>query len=175
MKSFKDSPETNMIGEKVSKASERIEACGAIDELQSIAGLARAETKDEEIRAILKGIQEDLFAAGAAIADPDGKLGVAITADHVKRLEDIIAKAEKELEPLDHFILTGGSREAALLDVCRTAARRAERSIVRLMEKEKINAEVFRYINRLSDVFFALSRLANKRAGIAEEKWIPRK
>lgn len=175
MKAFKDSPETNLAGGKTSKTSARVEAYGTIDELQSFAGLARSRAKDEEIKHILKEIQEDLFTIGAELADTQYKLKVKISAENVKKLEYIIEKSEKELEPLTHFILAGGAPEAALLDACRTVARRAERNILRLMEKEQINGEVFRYINRLSDVFFALSRLANKRAGEKEEKWVPKK
>ncbi len=175
MKAFRDSAETNIVGGKALKTSERVEAYGTVDELQSAAGLARSSSKDKEIHDILKGIQEDLFTIGAELADPEGRMKVAIAAGDVKKLEGIIAKAEKELEPLAHFILTSGTQEAALLDVCRTVARRAERNILRLREKEEISNEVFRYINRLSDVFFALSRLANKRAGEKEEQWMPRK
>jgi cob(I)alamin adenosyltransferase len=167
MKIYKDSEETNLVDGKMKKTSLRAEAIGNVDEIQALTGLARS-TSSSEVNPILKDIQEDLWSIGADLAGAK-KL---VTEKNVKKLEDMIKKIEEELTPLTNFILSGGTETAAALEICRTVTRRAERSILRLKETEEVNNEVFRYINRLSDVFFALSRLENKRANIDEDKWV---
>ncbi|MBS3053285.1 MAG: cob(I)yrinic acid a,c-diamide adenosyltransferase [Candidatus Aenigmarchaeota archaeon] len=129
---------------------------------------------EDEIKNILKEVQRDLFVAGADVATPFDitEKHQRISHDDVKRLEDHISRLENELEPLNRFILPGGSREAAVLHICRTICRRAERSIVALKAHEELNNYVFVYINRLSDLFFVLARAANKRKGAKDEEWL---
>jgi len=169
MKNFQDSDDTSLLGGKAKKTSLRIDAIGALDELNAAVGVARAAINDKEINVILTGISETIFRAGADLASLSGE-GM-ITPSDIMTLEDVIKKAEAELPPLQNFILPGQSKDDALLHSCRASARKAERTFLKLAEKETANREVFRYLNRLSDVFFALARLANKRAGIEEHKW----
>ena len=89
----------------------------------------------------------------------------------VERLENIIDSCSEELEPLENFILPGGSSVAAIFHICRTICRRAERNIVDLSEEDEVNEEIITYLNRLSDLFFILARLSNKILGIEDVKW----
>ena len=172
MKIYKDSDETDIIGNKIMKTSEKIEVIGTIDELNSFTGFAKSLSSDEEIKKILKKIQTNLWEMSADMTDFNREKNVTITSDDVTYLENLITKIEKELEPLKNFILGFENKEASILDICRVIARRTERKILKLKEKEEINNEIFRYVNRLSDVFFVLSRLSNKRKGNSEEKWM---
>lgn len=172
MKSFRDSHETATMKGMEKKTSLRIEAVGAVDELDAFAGAAHACCTDKSIKEELKDIQRDLRSILSELAGAP----VEITAGNVKKLDAIIEKTEKSLPPLRNFILTWNSREATTLNVCRTVARRAERRLLAFAEAGMpkdlpINNESFRYLNRLSDVFFALARLAEKNAGFGEEKW----
>ncbi|MBI4019503.1 MAG: cob(I)yrinic acid a,c-diamide adenosyltransferase [Candidatus Aenigmarchaeota archaeon] len=169
MKNFQDSDDTSLVGGETKKTSLRIDAIGALDELNASVGLARAAINDKELKATLTRISETIFSAGADLASLSGK-GMITPSDIVK-LEDAMKKAEAELPPLQNFILPGQTQDDALLHSCRASARKAERAFLRLSEKETTNREVFRYLNRLSDLFFALARLVNKRAGIEEHKW----
>ncbi len=174
IKTYKDSVKTNLHqGGDVSKSSGIVEAIGTIDELNAFAGMAKTKITDNEIRELLAQIQHDLFRAGADLATPLGRdvKSKRLAPEDVKRLEDIIAKCESGLEPLKSFILPGGTEASASLHMCRTVCRRAERVLAGLNEQGEINPEAFRYVNRLSDVFFALARLANRRAGVEEESW----
>jgi len=161
-------------GERVRKDDLRVEAYGTIDELDSVLGEAKHWLKRDDCRRIVEEVQRDLFVAGADVATPFDitEKHQRISHDDVKRLEDHISRLENELEPLDRFILPGGSREAAVLHICRTICRRAERSIVALKAHEELNNYVFVYINRLSDLFFVLARAANKRKGAKDEEWL---
>ncbi len=173
MKIFQDKEETSLYGRRTRKDSVRIGVIGTLDELNSFAGLAASRFDGGEIKQILKEVQRDLFVAGADVATPFDitEKHQRISHDDVKRLEDYISRLESELEPLNKFILPGGSREAAVLHICRTICRRAERAIVALKTHEELNNYVFVYINRLSDLFFTLARIANKRKGVEDEKW----
>jgi cob(I)alamin adenosyltransferase len=163
-------------GGRVSKACARVDAYGEVDELNSVIGLARSEPFDREVDALLEQVQSRLFDLGAELAtSPDSKveLGIALVSeDEVVRLEQAIDRAETELAPLKTFILPGGSRAAAALHLARTVCRRAERKLVALSESETIRAECLRYLNRLSDTLFVLARLANHRAGVADQPWV---
>lgn len=171
-KAYQDKEDTDLYGCRAGKDSLRVEAIGNIDELNSFAGLAVSRIEDSEMKGILKEIQSRLFATGADLATPpDAGRSERITGEDVKRLEEIIIKIESELPPLARFILPGGSEEAALLHACRTVCRRAERSLVALKKKEEINNFAFVYVNRLSDLFFALARTANRRKGVNDEEW----
>ncbi len=169
-----DRGETSLhVGPRVSKDSLRVAAYGEVDELNSFIGLARARTENDFVKETLKKIQNDLFVVGADLSTPIGLKSDAlrVAEEHVKYLENKIEDFTAQLEPLHEFILPSGSPMASLLHVCRTICRRAERSVVALKKQEAVNEEVIRYLNRLSDLFFVLSRVENKRAGVDEEYW----
>lgn len=166
-------------GQKVSKTHIRIKAFGTIDELNSFLGLAVNKTQDETTKNILLRIQNDLFDLGADLATPQKKNlryeALRIVESQYKRLENEIDEINQNIPPLDSFVLPGGSESAALLHICRTIARRAEREIASAIEiGEEISKEAFIYTNRLSDLFFVLARRANE-YGAKDIKWIPAK
>lgn len=173
MKIYQDKEETSLYGRRTRKDSVRIGVIGTLDELNSFVGLAVSIFDDGEIKQVLKEVQRNLFVAGADVATPFDitEKHERISLKEVTKVEETISRLESELEPLNKFILPGGSREAAVLHICRTICRRAERSIVALKMHEELNNYVFMYINRLSDLFFTLARIANKRKGIEDEKW----
>lgn len=172
-----DKGETGLFGgERVSKDSPRICAYGTIDELNAFIGLAATEVKDESVKSLLNDIQNKLFIIGSDLATPENektkKLNIFRTpAEYYQLLETSIDKYESELEPLKNFILPGGSKSASLLHVCRTIARRAERELVALNSTVKIGDNIIIFINRLSDLFFVLSRYENKVSGIPDTVW----
>jgi cob(I)alamin adenosyltransferase len=144
-------------GERVSKSSERIEAYGTVDELNSLAGLCRAYT--EEKKEGLEEIQNELHILQAELAnrEPDTK----VTEENINRLEEKCDYYQGECPPLRSFVLAGGSKSASHLHHARSVARRAERKIVNLDESEELREEVLAYINRLSDLFFLMARHEN--------------
>ena len=170
-----DKGETNLFGERISKNSQRIAVEGNLDELNSLIGLAMTQIKDENAKSILLQVQNDLFVIGSEIAAPEKeKVNYKIpeiTSDHVRKIEDFTNEIGNKLEPLQKFILPGGTVNAALFHTLRAVCRRTERSIVALSENEKINDEILKYCNRLSSLFFVLARLENKNSGIKEIEW----
>jgi cob(I)alamin adenosyltransferase len=165
-----DAGQTTLVnGQKVSKADPRVATYGDVDELNSVLGLVRAENNDAELDQLLGSIQNQLFVLGADLASPMEIAVPRISAENIGALEEAIDQCLEQLEPLKEFILPGGTRVASLLHMCRTIARRAERTVVALMEREEINPEAVRYLNRLSDLLFSLARLANRRSGVSEE------
>ena len=167
---------TGLLGEgRVPKDDVRIEAYGTVDELNAVLGLVRAHGVDPAIDELAAQLQEELFVAGSALADPspDGPFFNAITADHIARLETTIDALETELKPLKEFILPGGTLAAAHIHVARTVCRRAERLTVRLWRREGVNVSdaLVVYLNRLSDLLFVLARVLNRRAGVADTPW----
>ena len=178
-----DKGETALVGGKrVPKDSLRIEAYGAIDELNSIVGLARV-FNEESLDAgeahrfldeVLCRVQDELFDLGSELATPPEFFQPGmyrVSESEIERLEKLMDKCQKELEPLKSFILPGGGRVGAHLHQCRTVCRRAERDILRLSRQEQINPDVIKYINRLSDLFFVLSRWIAKQTGEQEYLW----
>lgn len=167
-------------GSRVPKNSLRVEAYGSCDEANATLGLARLHAKDNpEIDAILARIQNDLFDLGADLATPDcgKKLSwepLRIVEAQVKRLEAEIDMMNARLSPLKSFTLPGGSALAAYLHLGRTVSRRAERQMVALAAEpgEKVSAAALKYINRLSDLLFVLSRNAND-DGKTDVLWVP--
>ncbi|MCY4101529.1 MAG: cob(I)yrinic acid a,c-diamide adenosyltransferase, partial [Rhodobacteraceae bacterium] len=162
---------------RVSKTSPRVDAYGTVDELNSIVGIAvfHAEGK---IREQLQTIQNDLFDLGADLCVPETQNVNAeypplrmVTAQ-VERLESEIDQVNKDLSPLRSFILPGGTLLASYLHQCRTVARRAERLTFGLSEEELINPDTIKYLNRLSDWFFVMARVANNN-GNDDILWIP--
>lgn len=170
-----DTGETGLFaGGRVPKDGLRVEAYGAVDELNAVLGLARTVVADAELDAALARIQHDLFALGADLATPlNAATSWVVRADDAMtaRLEAELDRFETELPPLTRFILPGGTPAAAHLHLARTVCRRAERRVVRLAHAEPVNQAVLRYLNRLSDWLFVAARLANHRAGRADEPW----
>lgn len=173
-----DKGTTGVIGGRVRKDSARVEAYGTIDELNSFVGQALTlmdPAKHKEMIDDLTEIQHELFDAGSDLAlvkVPEGmEISYKINADRVARLEQWIDRYDAECPPLKRFVLPGGSPVSAALHVCRTVARRAERRVVTLAEQEPVNEEVRRYLNRLSDFFFAIARAANVRDGAGDVEY----
>src|SRR5215216_4992127 len=164
-----DKGETSLVGgERVSKASLRVETYGEVDELNSIIGLVRARLNDEAIDITLGSIQNDLFTLGSDLASTSDVKVPRIGEAFITVLEHTADQYLSELEPLKEFILPGGSEAGAVLHLARTVARRAERRVVQLAEAEEVNPLAVVYLNRLSDLLFILARVVNRRAGIAE-------
>jgi cob(I)alamin adenosyltransferase len=164
-------------GGRVPKASGRVEAYGTVDETNATIGAARAARLDEAIDAVLAHVQEDLFTVGAELAcvpGREGKLAMPLIGGaDIERLERAIDAADAACPPLTSFVLPGGSPQAAALHVSRTVCRRAERAVLAL-DDAPARHEIVVYLNRLSDLLFALARQANVIAGVADVPWRPR-
>jgi cob(I)alamin adenosyltransferase len=162
-------------GARVPKHSLRVEAFGTVDEANAAIGLARLHV-DGAADAMLARIQNDLFDLGADLCTPDGGERTAgalrIVAPQVERLEQEIDALNAALAPLNSFVLPGGTPAAAHLHLARTIVRRAERLTVALAEREPVNPEAIKYLNRLSDHLFVLSRHVNDRGG-GDVLWQP--
>jgi cob(I)alamin adenosyltransferase len=162
-------------GTRVPKQSLRVEAYGTVDEANAALGLARLHTSGDE-DAMLGRIQNELFDLGADLCTPeDGRRAAGalrVLASQVKRLETEIDGMNKELQPLTSFILAGGNAATAYLHLARTVTRRAERLVAALAAEETINPEALKYLNRLSDHLFVLSRRLNGN-GAADVLWQP--
>lgn len=158
-------------GKRISKASLRIEAIGTVDELNSVIGLVISQIPNSksQITKELIGIQKDLFGIGAALANPKSKKTNILK--RVLYFEKEIDRMTAKLPKLFNFILPGGGVAGSTLHIARTVCRRAERRIVSLSEKEKVQPEVIIYINRLSDLFLTMSRFVNFKEGKKETIW----
>jgi cob(I)alamin adenosyltransferase len=169
-----DDGTTGLIGgERVAKDNLRVTAYGEVDETNAAIGLAIAAHDDAETVKILRRIQSDLFTLGAEVATQQGKPPkLTIGESHVLQLERWIDEATAEVPPLKHFVSPGGTEAAARLHLARTVCRRAERAAVTLAQQQLVGPSVSVYLNRLSDLLFALARWANARAGVAEVPWI---
>ncbi len=162
-------------GGRVGKDDVRVEAYGTVDELNSVLGIVRAVSKNDEISEIVKEIQNLLFTLGADLATPlesENARIKRISKEDVENIERLIDKIDEKLEPLRSFILPGGTLVASFLHLARAVCRRAERRIVYLSKKEKINSQIIPFINRLSDLLFMLARYANKIEKVDDIKWI---
>lgn len=172
-----DAGETGLYGgRRVSKASERVEAYGEVDELNATLGRVRLSPFGDETDALLAAIQSQLFDLGAELASAGEKsVGIELVSDtEIEAMERAIDRAETELLPLRTFVLPGGTPLAADLHVARTVCRRAERRLVALASHEPVRGECIRYLNRLSDLLFVLARLANRRANVGDVPWVGR-
>jgi cob(I)alamin adenosyltransferase len=159
-------------GSRVAKHALRVEAYGNVDETNATIGLARLHCQGAADAALAR-IQNDLFDLGADLCRPeDGSQHLRIVEDQVLRLEQEIDRMNEELRPLSSFVLPGGTAAAANLHLARTVARRAERSVVQLAEQEAVNPAAIRYLNRLSDHLFVLSRVVNGN-GADDVLWVP--
>jgi cob(I)alamin adenosyltransferase len=161
-------------GASVSKENTRVEAYGDVDELNCAVGLAKCDCEDSELSALMNGIQNLLFQTGADLAAPSDVTShsiIRISPSDITPLERAIDRLEEELPALNNFILPGGSALSARLHLARAICRRAERRCVLLQQKETMNPEVIRLLNRLSDLLFVMARVANHRAGITDRIW----
>jgi cob(I)alamin adenosyltransferase len=164
-------------GGRVSKDHPRVEAYGEIDELNAFLGAARSIEIMPRIDEILVPIQRDLFSLGALLATPhpekvEQQLQKArLDEARIAELERAIDEGEAELDPLEAFIVPGGTPKASALHIARTVCRRAERRVIALASDVDVPPIVIRYLNRLSDLLFVLSRVANRRAGAGEVTW----
>jgi cob(I)alamin adenosyltransferase len=178
-----DNGETALVGGKrVAKDSPRVQAYGAIDELNSVVGIARVFNEEsldageahQFLDEVLCQLQDELFDLGSELATPAEffQQGMyRVSENEIARLEKLMDKCQKDLDPLTSFILPGGGRVGAYLHQCRTVCRRAEREILRLSRDEEISPEAIKYVNRLSDLFFVLSRWIAKQTGEQEYLW----
>lgn len=174
-----DIGETSLFGgRRVSKSELRIEAYGTVDELNSWIGLLRDVQTEMETKNLLKEIQDRLFTLGATLAaDPENeKLKVPdLHESDIVTLENAIDKYDEKLEPLRSFVLPGGHIYVSYCHIARTVCRRAERLAVALHHTEPLHPLIVKYLNRLSDYLFTLSRKMAKDFGAEEVKWEPRK
>jgi cob(I)alamin adenosyltransferase len=167
-----DHGDTSLIGGRVRKDNARVEAYGTIDELNAFVGQTIAGLEGDtfaDLREALLIVQHELFDCGADLAVLGSPLrGYKVTATMIERVESWIDRYEEENDPITKFILPGGTIGSSQLHICRTVCRRAERRVVKLSTVEKIHEAVPTYLNRLSDLFFTLARVVNKRSGIVD-------
>lgn len=160
-------------GKRVKKSHLRVCAYGEVDELNASLGVAIAAGSDTGMVASLTEIQGDLFVIGAELADPEGKYAIHRVGDaDVSRLEGLIDLFDDRAPALQSFVLPGGTPLAAALHLARVVCRRAERTMVALGETETVSAAMTTYMNRLSDLLFAMARAANHEAGVPDTPWI---
>tara|TARA_X000000950_G_scaffold288632_1_gene406413 strand:- start:4121 stop:4678 length:558 start_codon:yes stop_codon:yes gene_type:complete len=155
---------TSIVGSKrVKKSSLFIEAIGSVDELNAFLGLVNCYLPDKQ-KIILTNIQNDLFDLGADLATPINikKKSLRIHKSQTLNIEKEINKINTTLKPLKSFILPGGNKLSSMIHLARTISRRCEVNIVKLHQKHKVNLEILKYINRLSDFLFVLARHNNK-------------
>lgn len=164
-------------GKRLPKNDLRIEAYGTVDELNAYVGLVRDVAENQEIRALLKNIQDRLFTIGSSLAsDPTKKMKTPdLHASDIEVLEKAIDQMETELPMLKNFILPGGHTTVSFCHLARVVCRRAERLTVALNEAEGVEDVILMYLNRLSDYLFVLSRKLTKDLGAEEVAWNPRK
>jgi cob(I)alamin adenosyltransferase len=178
-----DRGETSLFGgERVRKDEPRVEAYGAVDELNAAIGVAIAELAPEsDLRERLLAVQSSLFDLGGELATRDAEARAAqgkpmprVRSEDVTALERAIDALDRELEPLRAFVLPGGTHAAAALHLARTVCRRAERRVVALAGSAAVAPVVIEYLNRLSDYLFTAARVANARQRVPESVWIGR-
>ena len=153
---------------RVSKDSLRVRAMGDVDELNSSIGVLLCEAMPEGVRTLLVEVQHQLFNLGGELSIPGFEL---LKLEAVAQLDAALEQHNAALPRLAEFILPAGSRAAALAHVCRTVARRAERTVVALGELESLNDAPRQYLNRLSDLLFVLSRVLNRMNGGDDVYW----
>ena len=172
---FGDSGETALYGgTRIGKDASRIEAIGAVDELNAHIGYAQTLIDDVDLSDLMAQIQNHLFAIGADLATPTTHTKATefrIAADFTRVMETAIDTLSEELPPLTNFILPGGCPAGAILHIARVVCRRSERRVVHLAHEEEVNSEIIRSLNRLSDLLFVLARTVNFRAEAPEPIW----
>ena len=172
-----DDGTTGLLGPgRVPKSAPRVEAYGAVDELNAVLGTVRLIEGAMAYEAELAAIQSALFEVGAELATVERARGATparVPAEAIQTLEAWIDRFETDLPALRNFILPGGGALSAQFHLARTVCRRAERRVVALASAEAVAADVVRYLNRLADLLFVMARHANHRAGIADVEWHP--
>jgi len=173
-----DKGDTGLIdGSRISKSDLRILAYGEVDEANSHIGLIISNFEKnsifDDVKKILLNVQQDLFVLGAELANPNTLKddNMLVKREMISTIEKYIDNFDSELAPISNFILPGGSIESSLLHICRTVVRRAETSAVALAKEQKINQEILTYLNRISDLFFVLARVTNKRQKRSDIPW----
>jgi cob(I)alamin adenosyltransferase len=173
-----DKGDTGLIdGSRISKSDLRIIAYGEVDEANSHIGLIISNIEKnsifDDVKKILLDVQQDLFVLGAELANPNTLKddNMLVKREMISTIEKYIDNFESELAPISNFILPGGSIESSLIHICRTVVRRAETSAVALAKEHKINQEILTYLNRISDLFFVLARVTNKRQKRNDIPW----
>lgn len=176
-----DGGETHLVGGKrVRKSSKRVSVTGEIDELNCVLGWVVALANNDESTEIatqLSDIQSELFDLGAHTSSIPGEkyaAALTITSEDVERLEKSIDEFVKDLPELKSFILPGGNELISAIHLARAVCRRAERCLVGLLDEEKVDNLALQYLNRLSDLLFAMARFECKRSGLAEILWKPK-
>ncbi|NNE58630.1 MAG: cob(I)yrinic acid a,c-diamide adenosyltransferase [Hellea sp.] len=166
-------------GSRLSKASARVRAYGDVDETNAVIGLAKLHIKARSLQDMLSRIQNDLFDLGADLATPlpaegqsDSEYALRMIPAQSKRLETELDELNADLEPLDSFVLPGGSAAASYLHQARTVCRRAERVVVEMIAVDAVNPDALVYLNRLSDFLFVAARWCNDK-GKNDVKWVP--
>ena len=156
----------------IQKDDPRIEALGAVDELNSIIGVTLSLVNDKELQEVLMKIQHDLFQVGADLAGSalEKKALPRITPTHIQEIEQAIDRIEEKLEAPTKFILPGGTQSSSFLHLCRAITRRSERELVKAKSVIEISPDLMIYINRLSDLFFMLARQANNEVNAKEQQ-----
>jgi len=159
---------------RIAKSHPRIMAYGTVDEANAAIGIVLTNVLDADVSQLLSQIQNDLFLLGSDLSnqnlnDPKNRVSLEM----IEKLEKSIDLFELELSPLTNFILPGGNLAAAQTHQVRTIVRRAETLVVKLSDKDEINSNCIKYLNRLSDLMFVLGRLINKRKGIEDILWKP--
>ena len=155
-------------GSRIAKDSARIDAIGAVDELNSTLGVLLAEKLPDAVAACLTEVQHDLFDLGGELSIPGYN---AMTEAQVLKLEDAVDRFNADLAPLKEFILPGGTRAASLAHVARTVCRRAERALVHLGMTDAVRDCTRKYLNRLSDLLFVLARVLNRAGASPDVLW----
>lgn len=168
-----DAGYTGLLGEqRVPKYDPRPDTFGTVDEATSALGLARATTSDPRVKEVLYRVQQELYVLMGELATPPEHyehLGLRMTAEHVRRLEQTADALKQEVAIPNKFIIPGDTPVGAALDLARAVIRRAERMVVRLLHEGVIaNGEVVRYLNRLSDLIFILARYVEVRSSLAQ-------
>lgn len=165
-------------GKRVAKDHPRVIAYGTIDELNAVLGVAASFIRQKRLLATLQAIQNELFDIGAELASDQPvrraakrKDAFRLDAARTAWIEGLIDDYDARVPPLRTFVLPGGSRAAALLHHARTVCRRAEREVVTLARRERVNPAVLTYLNRLCDLLFVLARYANKSSRRNELLW----
>lgn len=165
-------------GTKISKSHLRIETYGTVDELNSHTGLWRDQLSEEQSISTLKKVQDRLFTIGSSLAcDPEKEPLMKIPdlrQEDISLLEEEIDRMEEILPPMKNFILPGGHVAVSQGHICRCVCRRVERLCVHLQQESFVEPLIIKYLNRLSDYFFVLSRFTGHLLGVAELKWQPR-
>lgn len=175
-----DKGKTSLLGgTKVSKGNLRIEAYGSVDELNVCVGLLWDHLNEDDVKKILKEIQDRLFTIGSMLAtDPNKNMKMPIPDLHesdIELLESEMDRMESTLPVLRHFILPGGAPAVSFAHLARTVCRRAERNCIRLNDaEENVSPLIIKYLNRLSDYFFMTARYIGHVNGIPEIAWRPR-